>query len=162
MSLEKKEAIKARLAATREEWFAALRGLTDEQWNAVAYSTEGGEWRVVDVLRHVADSERGMTAMMAQVRAGGGGVPDDFDLNRWNRRVVTKLQDKSAEELLAGMEENRAALFAFIDSLEDEDWDKKGRHASGHIMTIEQVCKLIARHERDHLAEIRAALDSGQ
>jgi uncharacterized protein (TIGR03083 family) len=158
MSSEKKEAIKQRLTATREEFRRAVEGLTDEQWNAPAYSEEGSEWRVLDLLRHVTDSERGMTAMMVQVRAGGEGVPPDFDLTRWNRRVVSKLQDKTAADLLADMETNRAALFALIDSLEDEDWDKKGRHASGHIMTIEQVCKLIARHERDHLNEIRAAL----
>lgn len=158
MTDNKKAAIKARLTATREQLMATLDELPDENWHSPAYSTEGGQWSVLDVLRHVTDSERGMTALMAQVKAGGSGVSDDFDLNRWNRRVVEKLQDKSAADLRAALETNRAALFAFIDTLEDDDWDKVGRHASGHMMTIEQVCKLIARHERDHLAEIRAAV----
>ena len=88
------------------------------------YSDEGAEWRVIDVVRHVADSERGMTALMAQVQAGGEGVPADFDLTRWNRRVVAKLQDKGPADLLAGMSANREALFAFIDTLADDDWAK--------------------------------------
>ena len=157
MADDKKEAIKAKLTATREALYAALNGLTDEQWAAKAYS-EGSEWQVVDILRHVADSERGMTGLMVQIKGGGEGVPPDFDLARWNQRVVSKLGDKGPQELLAGMADNRAALFAFIDSLEADDWDKKGRHASLRIMTIEEVCHLIAEHETQHLAGIREAL----
>ena len=157
MADTKKEAIKAKLATTRKEFFTTLNGLTEEQWSALAYS-EGSEWQVVDILRHVADSERGMTALMVQIKAGGEGVSPDFDLARWNRRVVSKLSDKGPQELLDGMTENRVALNAFIDSLEDGDWEKKGRHASLQILTIEQVCHLIADHEAQHLAGIREAL----
>ena len=154
MSEDKKSAVKQKLTAVREETYRTLGGLTDEQWNRVAYS-EGAEWRVADILRHVADSEKGMTALMIQVKAGGEGVPPDFDLSRWNQRVVTKLQDKSPQALLEGMADNRAALFAFIDTLADDDWAKQGRHASLHILTIEQVCHLIADHEQTHVDEIR-------
>ena len=154
MSEDKKSAVKQKLTAVREETYPTLGGLADEQWNRVAYS-EGAEWRVADILRHVADSEKGMTALMIQVKAGGEGVPPDFDLSRWNQRVVTKLQDKSPQALLEGMADNRAALFAFIDTLADDDWAKQGRHASLHILTIEQVCHLIADHEQTHVDEIR-------
>ena len=155
MSQAMKDAIKKKLTTVREETVRVLNGLTEEQWQALVYSDEGAEWRVIDVVRHVADSKRGMTALMAQVQAGGEGVPADFDLTRWNRRVVAKLQDKGPADLLAGMSANREALFAFIDTLADDDWAKQGRHASGHILSIEQVCRLIANHERSHIAEIR-------
>ena len=89
------------------------------------------------------------------MQAGGEGVPPDFDLTRWNRRVVAKLQDKGPADLLAGMAANREALFAFMDTLADDDWAKEGRHASLHILSIEQVCHLIADHEKAHIAEIR-------
>ena len=157
MTQIKKEAIQAKLAASRDELNTTLRGLTPEQWSARAYS-EGSEWQVVDILRHVADSERGMTSLMMQIKGGGEGVPADFDLSRWNQRVVNKLADKEPQELLDSMAQNRAALFAFIDGLDDADWEKKGRHASLQIMTIEEVCHLIADHEALHLAGIREAL----
>ena len=126
MSQAMKDAIKKKLTTVREETVRVLNGLTEEQWQALVYSDEGAEWRVIDVVRHVADSERGMTALMAQVQAGGEGVPADFDLTRWNRRVVAKLQDKGPADLLAGMSANREALFAFIDTLADDDWAKQG------------------------------------
>jgi len=153
MSKDTKSAIKEKLTAVRDETYRTLGGLSDEQWNTVAYS-EGAEWRVADILRHVADSEKGMTALMGQVRAGGEGVPADFDLTRWNQRVVTKLQDKTPQALLEGMAANRAALFDFIDSLNEDDWARSGRHASLRIMTIEEICHLIADHERTHVDEI--------
>jgi hypothetical protein len=158
VSQEKKDAIKQKLTAVRQETYRVLGRLSEEQWEAVAYNDEGAEWSVVDVLRHVADSERGMTGLMAQIKAGGEGVPADFDLKRWNSRVVAKLQDKSAAELLDGMTANREALFAFIDTLEDGDWAKQGRHASLRVMSIEQVCHLIADHEQTHVAEIQQRL----
>ena len=157
MADERKEAITAKLAANREAFMATMSGLSAEQWEMRAYS-EGSEWRVVDILRHVADSERGMTALMVQIKSGGEGVPPDFDLARWNQRVVNKLGDKDPQELLAGMADSRRALLGFIDSLEESDWDKKGRHASLKIMTIEEVCHLIADHEALHLTGVREAL----
>lgn len=157
MKDERKEAIKDKLTAAREEFFDALSGLTAEQWEALGYS-EGSEWRVVDVLRHVADSEPGQMRLMIQIKGGGEGVPADFDLHRWNQRVITKSAEKGPQELLNGMAQNRVALFEFIDSLDETDWDKKGRHASLQIMTIEEVCHLIADHERGHIAGIREAL----
>lgn len=157
MADERKETIKAKLAANREAFMATMGELSAEQWDMQAYS-EGSEWRVVDILRHVADSERGMTALMVQIKAGGSGVPEDFDLARWNQRVVNKLADKGPQELLTGMNDSRRALLEFIDSLEERDWDKQGRHASLKIMTIEEICHLIADHEALHLAGIREAL----
>ena len=156
MSQDKKEAIKEKLTTVRDETVRVLNELTEEEWNTRVYSDEGAEWRVIDVVRHMADSERGMTALMAQVQAGGEGVSPDFDLTRWNRRVVAKLQDKGPADLLAGMAANREALFAFIDALAEDDWAKQGRHASQRILSIEQVCHLIADHERAHIAEIAA------
>jgi hypothetical protein len=157
MADDRKEAIKAKLTANRDALLAAVGNLTEAQWGTRAYS-EGSEWAVVDILRHVADSERGMTSLMLQIKGGGEGVPPDFDLTRWNQRVVNKLADKDPQQLLEGMTESRKALFGFIDSLEDGDWEKKGRHASLKIMTIEEICHLIADHEALHMTGVREAL----
>ena len=159
MTDERKEAIKEKLTVTRQELYDTLGGLTAEQWEAHGYS-DGSEWRIVDILRHVADSEPGQTRLMIQIKGGGEGVPADFDLHRWNQRVVTKSAEKGPEELLAGMAQNRAALLDFIDSLDEADWDKRGRHASLQIMSIEEICHLIADHERGHVAGIRETLSA--
>jgi hypothetical protein len=157
MAAEREDLVKAKLAASREEMSALAASLNESDWDRLSYS-EGSEWRLIDILRHVADSERGMTRLIVQIQSGGEGVPPDFDLHRWNQRAVSKLQDKTAADLLADMTTSRAELLAVIDSLDDADWDKKGRHASLRIMTIEEVCHLIADHEQAHAALMRQSL----
>lgn len=154
---DRKEAVVDKLNDTRRQFLAVTSALSPEQWNLPIYD-EGSEWLVADILRHVADSERGMTALMVQIQAGGVGVPPDFDLDRWNKRAVGKLGDKTPEELLAGMAESREQLLGFIDTIQPDDWDKKGRHASLNIMSIEEVCNLIADHEASHASEISKAI----
>lgn len=155
--IDRKEAIVAKLIRTREQLLAVTLPLTDEQWVQRIYS-EGSDWSAADVLRHVADSEKGMTALIMQIKDGGEGVPPDFDLDRWNRRAVSKLEDKTPQELLIGMSTSREKLLAFIETLQPEDWEKKGRHASLRIMSIEEVCHLIADHEAGHAADIQKAI----
>jgi hypothetical protein len=53
---------------------------------------------------------------------------------------------------------NRNDLFITIDNLKPEDWQKKGRHASLRILTIEEIITLIADHEKDHLKKIQHSL----
>lgn len=154
MSEEKKNAIKAKLSAIREETVDFVSGLSDSDWQTLAYD-EGSEWTVADMFRHVVDSERGMLGTLNAIRKGGEGVPADFDLARWNKRVVEKLANKTPLDMFEDMGENRIQLFGFIDELNDDDWSKQGRHASLRIMTIEEICHLIGDHERSHVAMMR-------
>lgn len=157
MSDDKKEFTKQKLTAARQQLLAVVGGLDEAQWERMVYSEEGN-WRVSDVLRHLAEAEHGMIRLCELIRLGGEGVRPDFDLNRYNARAVEKAKEKSPAELLADMESNRGRLFAFVDTLEDEDWAKEGRHASLNIMSIEQIMKIIGLHERQHAEDIRKAL----
>ncbi|NJL55631.1 DinB family protein, partial [bacterium] len=65
-------------------------------------------------------------------------------------RVVQKAAEKTPNDLVAEFRQNRINLLSFIDTLHDEDWHKQGRHGSLRIMSIEEVCHLIADHELDH------------
>jgi len=96
---------------------------------------------------------------MQRIQEGGSGVPDDFDLSRWNARRVEKTQHKTPTDLINDMATNRNNLLQFIDTLEPDDWQKEGRHGSMRIMTIAQICHLIADHEQSHLTDIQNVLD---
>lgn len=157
MTTDRETLVLDKLAASRAATLELAAMLTDEDWDRPAYG-EGSDWRVIDMLRHVADSERGMTALIVQVQNGGEGVPADFDLDRWNRRAVAKLAEKPPAELLEDMAANRTNLLAVINSLDEADWDKRGRHASLRILSIEEVCHLIADHEQLHAQMIKEAV----
>lgn len=159
MSDNLKQEILALLTEARQELLDTLNSLTPEQWETIVFpGDDDAAWTVTDLLRHLSDSERGLTGQAQAWQAGKNPIPPDFDLARWNKRAVQKRKDKSAEELLSDLAESRKALLAFIDTLQPDDWQKKGRHASLRILTIEQIIKLIGHHERDHARNIREAV----
>lgn len=157
MENDKKAEILNKLYEERTRLLDFLTGLTSVGWQTAVYSEEAN-WTFADVLRHLVDAERGMTNLMQQWQQGQDPVPPDFDLTRWNARVVSKAADKSPAQLLAEFGLNRQQLMAFIETLQPEDWGKKGRHGSLRIMTIEEVCHLIADHELSHLAVMETAV----
>ena len=152
-----REDILQKLNTTRQASLAFLETIQEEQWQTAVYA-EDSEWRVIDLWRHVVDAERSMTGLMSRIRDGGEGVPADFDLSRWNASRVRKSKHKTPADLKAEMTQNHEALLAFINTLTEADWPKKGRHGSMRIMSIEEICHLIADHEQNHMQDIRQAL----
>lgn len=157
MAERKNVEIATQLNEARAELMAFFEGLDEGSWETAVYH-EGTTWTVADIVRHLVDAERGMTRMMAQWQQGKDPVSADFDLERWNNRVVQKAAEKSPDELLAEFRQNRINLLSFIDTIQDEDWGKQGRHSNLRIMSIEEVCHLIANHELDHLRVIKETL----
>ena len=158
--MSEKQAILHKLKRTRELLTATVLDLGDEGWETAVYSNESQTiWTIADLFRHTVDSERSMTSLMRGIQEGGSGVPDDFDLTRWNARRVEKTQHKTPTDLINDMAINRQTLLQFIDTLEPDDWQKEGRHGNMRIMTIAQICHLIADHEQSHLIEIQKTLD---
>ncbi len=157
MPAEQHAEIKQALAASRLELLEMVAGFSEVDWETAVYS-ESAVWTIADLLRHLAEAERSMLALMQRIRQGEDGAPPDFDLDRWNASRIAKQKDKTPAEIISAMEANRINLLEFIDSLSPEDWQKKGRHGSLKIMTIEEICAIIAAHEMSHAAEMRRAL----
>lgn len=157
MADEKNIEIATKLNDARAELMAFYEGLDETDWDKNVYDEETA-WTISDILRHLVDAERGMMGMMVQWQRGKDPVPPDFDLNRWNHRTIEKSADKTPDELLDDFRKNRINLLSYIDTIKPEDWDKRGRHGSLRIMSIEEVCHLIADHEVSHLAVMKAAL----
>lgn len=155
---DKKAQIVKKLQDARQGLLDTLATLTPAQWETAVFpGDDNSQWTITDLLRHLADSERGMMGQAQAWQAGKDPIPPDFDLARWNASAVRKRKEKTVDELLAELTSNRTALLTFIDSLSD-DWQKTGRHASLRILTIEQALHLIADHETDHTRNIREAI----
>jgi len=159
MSKDNTVALRQGLSSVREELIDLINQMDDSQWDKVVYA-EGEEWRASHLLRHIVSSEKGMTATIENIRRGGSGVPEDFDLARWNARTVTKMNDLTVVQLREELLTNRQRLFALIEDLSDEDLSKRGRHASLRIMSVKEILELIASHEKQHTRDIRAAVFS--
>ena len=153
---ERKHLIRDHLSHTREELLEVIRQMRPSDWEQPVQAVEGG-WKVKQVLLHVATSESGQLAAGKAIAAGQPTVPDDFDLNRYNRRQIEKNQARQPPEILFGMAESRQKLLAFLDDVSAEDLDKRGKHGRGDVISLEQLFYRIGEHEAEHTAEIRQA-----
>ena len=153
---ERKHLIRDHLSHTREELLEVIGKMRPSDWEQPVQAVEGG-WKVKQVLLHVATSESGQLAAGKAIAAGQPTVPDDFDLNRYNRRQIEKNQARQPPEILFGMAESRQKLLAFLDDVSAEDLDKRGKHGRGDVISLEQLFYRIGEHEAEHTAEIRQA-----
>ncbi|MBI5566497.1 MAG: DinB family protein [Chloroflexi bacterium] len=154
---ERKQVLHDHLIRTREQLLEVVGQLQPEDWAKVVQSTEGG-WTVKQALLHLATSETGQIDTGKAIAAGQPTVPDDFDLNRYNNRQVEKHKDRQPGEILSAMAESRQKLMAFLEEVSEDALDKRGKHARGDVISLEQLFYRIGEHEADHAAEIKRAL----
>lgn len=156
----RRDSIRQRIAADHAACMSILKSLTPEQWATPVPSDEGAQWTAKDVLIHLAISEGGQLGQLERCLKGEAPVPDDFDLTRFNRRSVQKNADRSTAELLAMIETGHAQILARLETVEEADFDKRGRHARGDIITVEQFFIRTTEHRRQHAEEIQKAVGS--
>jgi uncharacterized damage-inducible protein DinB len=137
------------LDQTRHTLRSVLDHLQIDDWEKTIQD-EDQKWTVRQIVSHLFDAQRGMTGQISKISVGEEVIPPDFDLNRWNRRAVEKQADKTPQELVAGLEDGRTALKQVLNGLTDEQLDKRGRHSSLQIMSVEEIIRQIATHEADH------------
>jgi hypothetical protein len=154
---ERKHILYDHLNHTREELLEVVGQMQVEDWDKPVQSVEGG-WTVKQLLLHVATSENGQIRTAQAIAAGQPTVPDDFDLDRYNARLIEKNKAKQPPEILFGMADSRQKLLAFLEEVPENALDKSGKHGRGDVITLEQLFLRIGEHEAGHAVEIKKAL----
>lgn len=159
MSSEKAKQWKEKLEESQQQLMRLVESLTPEQWNVQVFS-EGAQWSVLSTLRHLAESERGMSIQIHKIRKGEPTVPEGFDLERWNSGTDKRMADISRENIVDLLRTTRARTIEVMESLKDEDWSKEGRHPGYGMSSIETYYSIIHGHQLTHVQDIRNALQS--
>jgi hypothetical protein len=149
---QRKDRLIRKLNETRDTSLAFFQSLSREQWQTPVY--EGPPvWTARDILAHYVSAERSLILLFEDVQKGGPGAPEDFDLDEFNNREVAEMETISIEDLYEQFAGGRAQTLAFVESLDDSDLDKQGRHPFLGIASLEDILKLLYRnsllHERD-------------
>jgi uncharacterized protein (TIGR03083 family) len=145
----------------RQDLVEAQRGLLDAldqvgpaDW-LQASPNEG--WTVRDLLTHLTTSESGFVPTLRRMAAGEGGVPADFDPNRWNAGQLRRRGEISPDQLRKELESAHADMLALLETLDDQALDHRGHLSSGAEGSTEDNFRLVAFHKRTHTEDIRAA-----
>jgi hypothetical protein len=129
-----------------------------DRWDEQVYA-DGLAWNVRQVVNHLVDSDRGHNNQAMNIAEGRDIIPEDFDIQRYNRRTTEKTTGKAPAQARAELAAARAELNAWLETLDDAKLDMRGRHASLLILSVEQILNWQATHERTHAEDIARALN---
>ena len=150
-----------RLRSEGEKMTTFFTNLDDTDWACLIY-TEDSEWTVRNILAHFVTTEQGFLELFPDILESGEGVSEDFDINRYNARQQEKTADFSPSELLMKFQEVRAKMINWVATLSAEDLAQKGRHPFLGKTTLEEMLKLLYRHNQIHYRDMRKVLFGNQ
>lgn len=152
------ESLAARLEKEGEKTAAFLKELSTPDWDAAVYS-EGAAWPVKEIISHIVESERDLPRLFRRIVIEGQGVPDDFDLDRYNESKVNKVGERSPEELTKMFKKRRAETVAFVAGFSEDDLSKIGKHPFLGDTEVVEMIKLMYIHIKLHTRDIKRALN---
>jgi uncharacterized protein (TIGR03083 family) len=157
----RQELILNRLQEEGRKTAAYFRTLSETDLAERVYTTGPG-WQARDVLAHFVSAEQTLTLYGRQVLAGGSGAPEDFVIDEFNAIEVAGLRGRAPGDLVAQFETARAATAAMVTEMTEADFDRVGRHPWFGRVPLEQMLKLVYRHNMLHERDVRRALETGQ
>lgn len=139
---------------------AYFEALADMDWDQQVYTTGSG-WHVRQILAHFVSAERAFENFIRDVLRGGPGAPRDFEIDAFNESEVPELESPTGE-LVRAFQATRLNTLKLLDELVSTDLLRRGYHPWFGDSKLEDMLKLIYRHNIIHLRDIRRALKSGQ
>jgi hypothetical protein len=143
----------ARLKATARE-LVALLGTAKEA--ELRRAPEAGEWSPATVVSHLADAELVYGVRLRMILTGDRPYIPAYDENAWVDRFAEL--DTDTKETLQRWRHVRDVNLRLFDSLDPDEWRLSGLHAERGELTVAAVAGLMAKHDHDHLDQIRAGL----
>jgi DinB superfamily len=128
-------------------------------WDLQVY-TEGSQWRIRQILAHFVASEASIQKLVVNILEGGEGSPQDFDLNRFNESRVGRLEAKQPSELLSEFFELRQQTARLVAQINPENLQRTGRHPFLGVASLEEIIKLMYRHNQIHQRDIRKCMNA--
>lgn len=148
------------MISEREELLKALRGMPvvlrrlvrELPDDALRRRPAPGEWAIVEVVAHLADTDERTIARLRRMAA-----EDVPPLPAYDQAALAEERSYIRMPLDAELdrfEELRREHVALLESLDDAGWSRAGRHAEHGPITIQQLTAHSAGEDMDHLAQI--------
>lgn len=158
MQHDRKSAIRQDLVSAQRDLCDLLDRLGPDDWLRAGPANEG--WTIRDLVTHLTTSETGFVPTLRRMASGQGGVPTDFDPNRWNASQLRRRAEIPADQLRPELEKSHAEMLELLDSLDETALNHRGHLSTGVEGSTEDNFRLVASHKREHTEQMRAALPS--
>ncbi|HEX6329925.1 MAG TPA: DinB family protein [Actinomycetota bacterium] len=141
-------------ATTLERW----REIVEEAGPKLAERPEPGEWSVLECLGHAVDAEIVSAARYRWIVAHDEPNLLGYDQALWVDRL--RHRDEEPGDLLHTFDALRIANVALWERSSDVERSRVGLHAERGPESFDLLFRMIAGHDRFHLAQARRALDA--
>jgi hypothetical protein len=142
----------ARLKSTPRELVALLATARPGE----VHRSRGEDWSPAVVVSHLADAELVYSVRLRMVLTGDRPYIPAYDEEAWVDRFAEL--DGDVKETLARWRMLREANLRLLASLDDAEWSLSGLHADHGEQSVAQIADRMARHDADHVDQIRAGL----
>ena len=145
-------------AVVQSETPAALRKLLDQAGDRLRARPAAGEWSVVQIAGHMLDGELVSAARYRWILAQDEPKLVGYDQDDWVE--LLGYQNADPEEILDLFEALRAANLALWAQSSEADRARVGLHEERGPESFELTFRLIAGHDRNHLAQAGRTLEA--
>jgi hypothetical protein len=135
---------------------AAWRSLVEEAGERLGERPEPKEWSVLECLGHAVDAEIVSSARYRWIIAHEQPTLIGYDQDLWVDRL--RHRDDDADRLLELLDVLRASNVELWRRSTDDERQRYGVHAERGNESFDLLFRMIAGHDRFHLAQARRAL----
>lgn len=113
-------------------------------------------WSVSEIIAHLADGEIVAAFRMRFILGSPGAPVIVYDQDKWvTSGHYDKRDPQKSVELFRVL---RDANLALLESLKPEQWKQYGMHSERGLESIEQIVRMFAGHDINHLQQIEQIL----
>lgn len=153
------QSLSERLRIEGEKTVTIFAQLEPKDWEKAVYA-DGETWNIRQLLAHFVTAEAGIEDLIKNILEDGEGVSEDFDIDRYNSRQVSRHIDTHPVKLIEMFSEQRANTVELVKSLRAIDLQRVGRHPFLGMASLEDIIKLIYRHNQIHQRDMRRVIDA--
>jgi hypothetical protein len=137
---------------------AAWRSLVEEAGDRLRERPERTEWSVLECLGHAVDAEIVTSARYRWIIAHERPALIGYDQDLWVDRL--RHRDDDPDRLLEVLDVLRASNIELWERSSEDERQRYGVHAERGDESFDLLFRLIAGHDRFHVAQARRALDA--
>jgi hypothetical protein len=137
---------------------ALVRQLISDAGDDLRTAPSPGEWSVIELVGHMVDSELVSAARYRWILAQDEPDLVGYDQDLWTSAL--RHRDGDAERLLVLFEALRAANLELWKRSTPDERARVGIHRERGRESFDLLFRLLAGHDRVHLAQARATLDT--
>jgi len=115
-----------------------------------------GKWSVAAILAHMAEDELVSSWRYRQMIENSGAALPGFDQDEWAR--LGDYESWTPREAWEMFRQLREANLRMFDKLSREEWQCCGLHAERGRITVADLARHMAAHDRNHIDQVRRLL----